>query len=107
VILTRGLHSFRFQLKLSSSVHRVTQLNPECVLELLTSSAKVNEGKLLILTGLGGYPPFWRFDDNQRKLFDHIISNDWSFDQPCWGEISDEAKELVKGLMVGRCKLTP
>ena len=31
----RGLHSFRFQLNLSSSIHRVTQLNPECVLELL------------------------------------------------------------------------
>jgi hypothetical protein len=25
----RGLHSFRFQLNFSSSVHRVTQLNPE------------------------------------------------------------------------------
>ena len=31
----RGLHSFRFHLNLSSSVHRVTQLNDEYVLELL------------------------------------------------------------------------
>ena len=48
---------------------------------------------------LSGYPPFWRYDDNQRKLFDHIMMNDWSFDQPCWKQISDEAKSLVKALM--------
>jgi len=40
----RGLYSFRFQLKLSSSVHvhRVTQRNPQCVLELLKLSSNVN-----------------------------------------------------------------
>jgi hypothetical protein len=43
----RGLHSFRFQLNLSSSVQRVTQLNPECVLELLKLSSNVNEYKPL------------------------------------------------------------
>ena len=43
----RVLHSFRFQLNLSSSVHRVTQLNPECVLELLKLSSNVNECKPL------------------------------------------------------------
>jgi len=42
---SRGLHSFRFQLNLSSPVHRVTQLNPECVLELLKFSSNVNECK--------------------------------------------------------------
>ena len=44
----RGLYSFRFQLNLSSSVHRVTQLNPECVLELLKLSSNVNECKPLV-----------------------------------------------------------
>jgi len=39
----KGVHSFRFQLNLSSSVHRGTQLNPECVLELLKLSSNVNE----------------------------------------------------------------
>ena len=48
---------------------------------------------------LGGYPPFWRYDDNQRRLFDHIVMNDWSFDQPCWKKVSDEAKALIKALM--------
>ena len=43
----RGLHSFRFQLNLSSSLHRVTQLNPERVLEWLKFSYNVNECKPL------------------------------------------------------------
>jgi|AntAceMinimDraft_11_1070367.scaffolds.fasta_scaffold21352_1 serine/threonine protein kinase len=48
---------------------------------------------------LSGYPPFWRYDDNQKALFDHISINDWSFDQPCWESISDDAKNLVRELM--------
>mmetsp|Transcript_39401 Transcript_39401/g.97569 ORF Transcript_39401/g.97569 Transcript_39401/m.97569 type:complete len:359 (+) Transcript_39401:407-1483(+) len=48
---------------------------------------------------LSGYPPFWRFDDNQHKLFEHIMKNDWAFDQPCWLEISDDAKSLITALM--------
>ena len=48
---------------------------------------------------LGGYPPFWRFEGNQKKLFQHIVMNDWSFDQPCWDDISDDAKRLIRALM--------
>jgi hypothetical protein len=43
----KGLHSFRFQLNLSSSVPRVTQLNPECVLDFLKLNSNVNECKPL------------------------------------------------------------
>jgi len=53
--MNRGLHSFRFQLNLSSSVHRVTQLNPECVLELLKLSSNVNECKLLPMNSITMY----------------------------------------------------
>jgi hypothetical protein len=42
----RGLHVFRFQLN-SSSVHRVTLINPDCVLELLKLSSNGNECKPL------------------------------------------------------------
>ena len=41
-----GFNSFRFELNLSSSAHRVTQLNPECVMELLKLGSNVNECKL-------------------------------------------------------------
>jgi hypothetical protein len=54
-----GLHSFRVQLNLSSSVHRVTQLNPQCVLDLLKLRSNVNECEPLI----GG----WWFRRRRRR----------------------------------------
>jgi len=39
----KGLHSVPFQLTLSSSVQRITQLNHECVMELLKLSSHENE----------------------------------------------------------------
>jgi len=48
---------------------------------------------------LSGYPPFWKFDDNQAELFRAIKRNDWSFDQPVWREISEDAKDLIRELM--------
>ena len=48
---------FRFQLNLSSSVHGVTQLDPECVLELLKLSSDVNECKPLPLFHCGEVQP--------------------------------------------------
>ena len=48
---------------------------------------------------LSGYPPFWRYEDNQKEMFEHIRMNDWSFDQSCWDSISEDAKDLIKSLM--------
>jgi len=52
-ICGRGLHSFRSQLNLSSSVHCVTYLNAESVLDLLRLSSNVNECEPLICGGNG------------------------------------------------------
>jgi len=43
----RGLHSLPLQLNLSASVHRMTLLPHECVLELLKLSCNVDECKPL------------------------------------------------------------
>jgi len=48
VVWGRGLHSFRFQLNLSSSFHRFPKLSHESVLELLKLSVNVNECKPLV-----------------------------------------------------------
>ena len=47
-VSARGLHSFRFQLNLSTSIHGEIQPNPECVLGLLKFSSKENECKPLV-----------------------------------------------------------
>ena len=46
---------------------------------------------------IGGYPPF--DDDNQRKLFKKIKKADFDFDPEYWGNVSDEAKDLIKNLI--------
>jgi len=46
---------------------------------------------------LCGYLPFPQND--QEKKFEAIKSGDYTFDEKNWSEITDEAKNLVKGLM--------
>lgn len=46
---------------------------------------------------LGGYPPF--HDDNQKQLFKKIVRGEYTFHPEYWGTVSDEAKDLVRGLL--------
>jgi calcium/calmodulin-dependent protein kinase (CaM kinase) II/calcium/calmodulin-dependent protein kinase I len=46
---------------------------------------------------LGGYPPFHH--DNQRELFKIIVSGQFEFHQDYWGSVSEEAKDLIRGLL--------
>ena len=43
---------------------------------------------------LGGYPPF--IEDNQKNLFRKIRQGEWEFHPQYWGNVSKEAKELIK-----------
>eukprot|EP01038_Epipyxis_sp_PR26KG_P008075 gene8075-10938_t len=47
---------------------------------------------------LGGYPPF--HDENQKNLFRKILRCDYKFHPEFWSAVSDEAKDLIKGLLV-------
>jgi len=46
---------------------------------------------------LSGYPPFWA--DNTRGKQTAIIKGTYDFNEPIWSKISDEAKNLIKGLL--------
>lgn len=46
---------------------------------------------------LGGYPPFHH--DNQRELFKKITKGDYQFHPDYWNTVSDEAKDLIRGLL--------
>ena len=47
---------------------------------------------------LCGCPPFFHRD--HIELFELIKAGEYSFNAPAWEFISDEAKDLVKGLLV-------
>lgn len=47
---------------------------------------------------LGGYPPF--HDNDQKKLFKKIIRGAYQFHDEYWSNISSEAKDLIRGLLI-------
>jgi serine/threonine protein kinase len=53
---------------------------------------------VVIFVLLVGYPPF--MEDNQNTLFLKIRNGDWVFLPEDWKNISDDAKDLIKGLLV-------
>lgn len=46
---------------------------------------------------LGGYPPF--YDKNNQALFRKILKAQYEFHPAYWGEVSDEAKDLIRSLL--------
>ncbi|CAG9463124.1 unnamed protein product [Pedinophyceae sp. YPF-701] len=46
---------------------------------------------------LGGYPPFE--GTTTRELFRSILDDDLSFDQPCWEDVSEDARDLIRKLL--------
>jgi len=47
---------------------------------------------------LAGYPPFYA--ENDAALFDKIINADYDFEDECWDDVSDMAKDFVRKLLV-------
>jgi len=56
---------------------------------------------VVIYVMLCGYTPFMTpfMEENQQKMLERIKLGDWTFDPEDWSQISDEAKDLIKGLM--------
>eukprot|EP00581_Thalassiosira_minuscula_P004670 CAMPEP_0183746236 /NCGR_PEP_ID=MMETSP0737-20130205/66651_1 /TAXON_ID=385413 /ORGANISM="Thalassiosira miniscula, Strain CCMP1093" /LENGTH=392 /DNA_ID=CAMNT_0025981923 /DNA_START=514 /DNA_END=1692 /DNA_ORIENTATION=- len=52
---------------------------------------------VIIYILLGGYPPFTH--DNNRMLFHMIRKGQFEFHEDYWGNISDDAKDLIKCLL--------
>eukprot|EP00980_Cylindrotheca_fusiformis_P014506 scaffold3875_cov123-Cylindrotheca_fusiformis.AAC.26 len=46
---------------------------------------------------LGGYPPF--IEQNQRELFRKIRKGQYEFHEEYWGQVSDDAKNLIRELL--------
>mmetsp|Transcript_32146 Transcript_32146/g.78115 ORF Transcript_32146/g.78115 Transcript_32146/m.78115 type:complete len:130 (+) Transcript_32146:891-1280(+) len=46
---------------------------------------------------LGGYPPF--IEQNQRELFRKIRKGQYEFHEEYWGQVSDDAKNLIRQLL--------
>jgi len=47
---------------------------------------------------LCGFPPF--YDDSNKRLYNLIVTGSYSFPDPYWSDVSENAKDLVKKLLV-------
>jgi len=47
---------------------------------------------------LAGYPPF--YGDNDTQLFEKIMNAEYDFDDECWDDVSDLAKDFIQHLLV-------
>jgi calcium/calmodulin-dependent protein kinase I len=47
---------------------------------------------------LGGYPPF--YDKNDQLLYRKIMRGQYQFHEDYWGQVSDDAKDLIRHLLV-------
>ena len=47
---------------------------------------------------LCGFPPF--YEENNTKLFEMIKNCEFEFPSPFWDDVSDEAKNLIKAILV-------
>ena len=48
---------------------------------------------------LGGYPPFYEPEDDQKTMFRKIVNAEYEFHAENWAEVSEEAKDLIRGLL--------
>jgi len=46
---------------------------------------------------LAGYPPF--FADNDTELYEKVMQVEYDFEDPCWEDISESAKNFIKELL--------
>lgn len=65
------------------------------VLVWFSTSCKLLE---LTLFRLSGFPPF--FDNDSMVLFEKIKKGKYDFPSPIWDNISEEAKEIIRNLLV-------
>lgn len=47
---------------------------------------------------LAGYPPFYA--ENDTALFEKIMGAEYDFDDECWDDVSDLAKDFIQHLLV-------
>ena len=83
---------------LTSRVGTPTYVAPE-ILKNIPHDQRVDLWSVgvVIFVLLVGYPPF--LEDDQAVLFDKIRMGEWSFEEDDWKHISNDAKDLIRGLL--------
>ena len=84
--------------KLSSRVGSVHYVSPEVLEQNYTEKCDIWSGGVLLYLLLSGYVPFNGHDD--KEIFAQIKACKYHLDNKIWNNISDEAKDLIKHMLI-------
>ncbi|CAD8141063.1 unnamed protein product [Paramecium octaurelia] len=86
------------QSKLSQRIGTPYYIAPEVINKRYDQKCDVWSCGVILFIMLCGYPPF--NGQNQQELYQRIQSGIFSFDEPEWEDISADAKNLIKKMLV-------
>ncbi|CAK84907.1 unnamed protein product (macronuclear) [Paramecium tetraurelia] len=84
--------------KLSQRIGTPYYIAPEVISKQYDKKCDVWSCGVILFIMLCGYPPF--NGQSQQELYQRIQAGVYSFDEPEWKEISGEAKDLIKKMLV-------
>lgn len=70
---------------------------PEVIKKKYSYSCDLWSLGVILYVMLGGYPPF--YGDNDIEVFEQVINYSYDFDDEVWEEVSEDAKDLIRGLL--------
>ncbi|KAL8162060.1 hypothetical protein V2J09_013549 [Rumex salicifolius] len=71
---------------------------PEVLRKRYGQEADVWSAGVIIYILLSGVPPFW--GDNEQGIFEQVLHGDLDFETDPWPQISEDAKDLVRKMLV-------
>jgi calcium/calmodulin-dependent protein kinase I len=82
-----------------SRIQLTITVRPDRILKNLPHDERVDLWSvgIVIFVLLVGYPPF--LDEDQSNLFRKIRTGEWTFIDEDWKQVSDDAKDLIRGLL--------
>ena len=102
--ITCKIADFGFATKLGGPIYHVNAGTPAYVAPEIIDRKEIGTptdmwafGVILFML-LGGYPPF--FEDDEKEMFDKISRAEYVFESDCWANISPEAVDLIKNILV-------
>lgn len=91
--------------KLSTAEGTSYYIAPEVLLGEYDEKCDVWSCGVIMYILLCGYPPFG--GDTDEEIFQCVIKGEYEFDPADWGAVSDEAKELIKRMLIMNKDLRP
>jgi calcium-dependent protein kinase len=94
----QGVKKQKIMKRLNTQAGTPLYMSPEVINRNYSSSCDIWSAGVILYIMLCGYPPF--YGDTDIEVYKKITTYDYEFDDEVWDGISDEAKDLIKKILV-------